>query len=440
MQGTLGNALSRMLLRGPRRSQDPSKQRSQRKARRQLALESALDVEAPPPRSRTFQPTVVHSAKKDDEDDEDDYEGDDDEDEEGEDIPLNHAVSSSDLDEVYSAFWRDLEMRDAEDAEREAADKEEAKEEIKNLYKKKKCADKQGGDYFMLAIDMLIEDDWLAYDELPGNLYRVWAFNGFKRPKFCFNPLGGFEPYDRNAQFTGTLFVCFIQILAPTIIFLAMFRGWGVEDSEKLHWSQWNQGMGGAAKDWSEHFAPRVLGVLFLFCFTVNSMKVIGGEKESHMQIWKVFDALHCADIKGMYSWPLYLGPFVNCYVTIMCNLCMLLILGTSDDPKDVVFDALGIMFLYNLDDIGGDFAFVGEDDWPGRAFAWIYHEMLKGDDDREDKPYLPSSAQPCVIEYLYLGTYAVLLAMSIVLPFLFVYIPWGNLTADPVVNATQAR
>merc|ERR1712194_425093 len=61
-------------------------------------------------------------------------------------------------------------------------------------------------------------------------------------------------------------------------------------------------------------------------------------------------------------------------------------VVGASESPKDVMFDALGLLFLYNLDDIGGEFGFVDEDDWPGVRLGWIYQEMVLHDWKPEDE------------------------------------------------------
>merc|ERR1740138_854010 len=68
----------------------------------------------------------------------------------------------------------------------------------------------------------------------------------------------------------------------------------------------------------------------------------------------------------------------MNCWVITWSCLDVFLIIGASETPSDVLMNALALMFLYNLDDIGGDFSFVDVDDWPGSRLAWIYKTIVE--------------------------------------------------------------
>merc|ERR1712232_534974 len=73
----------------------------------------------------------------------------------------------------------------------------------------------------------------------------------------------------------------------------------------------------------------------------------------------------------------LVVGAFINCWGVAWSCIDMYVVVGASSSPQDLLLDALGLLFLYNLDDIGGDLGFIDEDDWPGERIAWIYKELV---------------------------------------------------------------
>jgi len=65
----------------------------------------------------------------------------------------------------------------------------------------------------------------------------------------------------------------------------------------------------------------------------------------------------------------------INVLCLLSCSVCMffLFILASADKgPKDIVFDSLGLAFLYNLDDIGGDLTLLDEE-WDEDMIGDIY-------------------------------------------------------------------
>merc|ERR1712183_426199 len=76
----------------------------------------------------------------------------------------------------------------------------------------------------------------------------------------------------------------------------------------------------------------------------------------------------------------LYIDAVVNTWVITWCCFDVYLLIGAAATPADVLMNALGLVFLYNLDDVGGDLGFVNEDDWPGRRFAWIHANLVDKD------------------------------------------------------------
>ena len=91
------------------------------------------------------------------------------------------------------------------------------------------------------------------------------------------------------------------------------------------------------------------------------------------------------ADFKSIGHGFLGFGAFVNCWVVLWSCVDAYVIIGACSNTKDLLFDALGLLFLYNLDDIGGELGFLGDNDWPGLQLAWIHQEIVpKAKDDPE--------------------------------------------------------
>merc|ERR1712060_70321 len=93
-----------------------------------------------------------------------------------------------------------------------------------------------------------------------------------------------------------------------------------------------------------------------------------------------------------MKGWAfLGLGSLVNCWVIYWCCLDMYVVVGSSKTPTDLFLDALALLFLYNLDDIGADIAFIEQDDWPALRISWMYNEIVHPcpddifDEDKQD-------------------------------------------------------
>jgi len=77
---------------------------------------------------------------------------------------------------------------------------------------------------------------------------------------------------------------------------------------------------------------------------------------------------------KPNVSW-LWIGAVINCTCFISCACAMFVLFVTGEGPKDVLFDAFGLTFLYNLDDVGGDLAFLDEK-WDEDLMGDMYGSM----------------------------------------------------------------
>merc|ERR1719378_471235 len=109
----------------------------------------------------------------------------------------------------------------------------------------------------------------------------------------------------------------------------------------------------------------------------------------------------------------LYADAVVNTWVILWCCLDVFLVVGAAQAPLDVLMNALGLVFLYNLDDVGGDLGFVNEDDWPGLRLAWIYKEIVHPCPDEDyDEDKLDAGG------FAILSLYTVMIGLLIILTF----------------------
>lgn len=131
--------------------------------------------------------------------------------------------------------------------------------------------------------------------------------------------------------------------------------------------------------DWSHIRTTKMLGMLMMMAFILNGLFVLLDEKHSWKQIYNTFRYLDVLNPKFRMTGLsfLYFDALINNWVVCWCCVDVFLVIGGASAPADVLMNALGLMFLYNLDDVGGDLGFVNEDDWPGQRLAWIYTSIV---------------------------------------------------------------
>jgi len=143
--------------------------------------------------------------------------------------------------------------------------------------------------------------------------------------------------------------------------------------------------------DWKHIGSTRCLGVVFIVLFILNAAFVMLEEKKSWKDVYNTFRFLDELNSKFKMSgqFSLCMGGLVNCWVVVWSCVDMYVVVGASMSPQDLLMDALGLLFLYNLDDIGGDLGFIDEDDWPSLRIAWIYNELVQPwPDESKDENY----------------------------------------------------
>lgn len=144
------------------------------------------------------------------------------------------------------------------------------------------------------------------------------------------------------------------------------------------------------ANVWREHgedsrtadlaeISKRWLGFVFYLLFLMNAILVLENEKKQLEKLYLLAAVIRKYFFQaGQGLWPIFLvvGPVINCWTLLACSCAMFPCLIDADNAKDVVFDALALLFLSRLDDVGGDFAYL-ETIWDGELLGQI-HATIK--------------------------------------------------------------
>jgi hypothetical protein len=271
--------------------------------------------------------------------------------------------------------------------------------------------------------ELLIEQAWAdSVDELPGNIYRMAAFGEFSKlaaggaadsTADLDNLVDGdtdvkevvetvTKVQDQLADMSrawirlaGMICVVTFQICGPPLVCLSMMPGdyaIGVMKEKRFQWEKvtfftnnavWQEMI---VEEWSRLHLTKFLGVVILAAFVWNGAFVLYKERTSFKNIYSIFDHLNknTPQFNPMGNRWLVFGALCNCWVVLWCSVDAFLIIGSGTTPVKKLLDGLALIFLYNIDDIGGDFSFVDSDDWPGNRLSWIYANMVEGENKYE--------------------------------------------------------
>mmetsp|Transcript_85212 Transcript_85212/g.275914 ORF Transcript_85212/g.275914 Transcript_85212/m.275914 type:complete len:341 (+) Transcript_85212:686-1708(+) len=237
--------------------------------------------------------------------------------------------------------------------------------------------------FFEFYENKVVELQKKAGDEncapISGNLYMYRALMFFGDSSGLFQAKAG--PVMRG----GLIVIVIVQLCGPLcILFWVLHR---IEIGPNGHIFGVHELMNyqtGSDTHGLSYIGQRFLGVLFLLLFSLNGLYVIKkdrAETEKVVNMCKIFK--RAATVRG-YQKPqerwLFAGAIINSGCLIMCCCCMVfLFIIVEDGPKDVLFDAFGLTFLYNLDDIGGDLAFLDgkwDEDQMGDIYGMMADEM----------------------------------------------------------------
>jgi hypothetical protein len=282
-------------------------------------------------------------------------------------------------------------------------------------------------------LDRQVKDDWLGgIDALPGNMYLVTAFN-LGCPSFS-SGLEIFEVVPKHiAKQLGMIVVFLIQLFAPPCIFFQYVCGYGMEEHEKLHWDKFKFDL----SDWypeKEFYFTKISGVLFLSCFCLNGTFCHLDEKNAWGKVYRVINWLTLSGFSNFHAYVwLYIAAFMNSWVIVWLCLDVFLVLGSAESVVEIVLDALGLAFLYNLDDIAADLRFIDDDDWPGHQLAWLDKNIETAKGDPEHRLQMTCGII-CGkgVEVILMCVAGVLMVFCAVLPVTFICVPWKEIKPDP--------
>jgi hypothetical protein len=288
-----------------------------------------------------------------------------------------------------------------EEAERNAGP--EGETEAAKRYVRDKIMEAENSKDLLERAEWLIKEEWLnRVEALPGNIFSMGAFGEFS------GTLSGY------LKLMGFVLITCIQLIAPPLILVSKLHNFGTftGDGKDFLWECWSlAGMflgppldaevcweraGGQDEahlpgqlpdmfyDWTHVSTTKSLGFLFTMAFCLNGWFVLMEEAKTWKDLYNTFRYIEIHTPKFVFrgEWCFILGAFVNIWVVVFCSIDTYVVVGGSRSPQDLLLDALGMLFLYNLDDIGGDLGFVDEDDWDGERIAWIYEECVKNVDD----------------------------------------------------------
>merc|ERR1740120_149235 len=126
-------------------------------------------------------------------------------------------------------------------------------------------------------------------------------------------------------------------------------------------------------------------------------------------------------------SW-LWIGACINCYCLLCCSVAMCLLFVTGDGPKDVLLDCFSLTFLYNLDDIGGDLAFLDEkwdEDLIGDMYG-VLRDIPNAMDEikkRRKETWTPDNVYRVMKKIMWV--------MLVLMPLAFVFVDMKNKAGD---------
>merc|ERR1712046_274082 len=140
--------------------------------------------------------------------------------------------------------------------------------------------------------------------------------------------------------------VWLFQIFGAPSMFLAYNFGWGVTCDKVIVWKDGFFNF----SDWQTLHLTKLLSSMAISIFCLNGVFVIMDERKSWEKMDRIFIYLNRSTEFQMHGWAfLVVDAITNCWTVIWCCLSTLVVIGPADGPKDVIFDSLGLLFLYNL-------------------------------------------------------------------------------------------
>jgi hypothetical protein len=418
----LVNAIGRLFPGWARRQQGFQSTKSGRRGRKRRSLGLGVgnnDVEAGAAPPRRFAEELVQGmqAPDDGEHHEEEHQ------ERGGERGIDTSMTEDERDALLDALMQ------RQSTQSEAEKQEEKQEQELAIQSICKATSAEG---MFLCMDVMIKEDWLGgLDELPGNIYSVAALTIGKMCTPTTDPLA-------MSKRLGFFLIFIIQLFGPVLIFFQLTTNRGIEAPDQIQWEKFHLEFP-FSSDWTgEKKATKFVSWLFVSVFFLNGVFCHIDEANSWRKVDKIFRVLdHNGSMKGTSEAMLKLGAFMNCWVIFWLELDVFIAVGTSQSVFDVLMDALGLTFLFNIDDIGGDFGFVDHDDWPGVQLAWVYDNIGEAAKDLSDIDEVEAS-QACD---WFLWLFGKLLGLTCLLGSLItIWTPWYQMDADPWYEGSPAE
>jgi hypothetical protein len=218
---------------------------------------------------------------------------------------------------------------------------------------------------------------------ISGNLYCYMALRRFGETSGLFQV----KDIEKNNPFLifGLYLVMIVQIVGPVFVLIYAFPrafpdGSGYMGTVYDDPSKWLDDLVNNTS--TTNYLKLVLGSLFIVLFCLNGVYVLENDVAMSKRIIHLSQVFHAAAGRSPHITPpkefwLFFGAIVNCWCLILCAVAMWpCFIIAEDGPKDILFDALGLTFLYNLDDISGDLGFL-QDQWDEDQLGDIYGALV---------------------------------------------------------------
>lgn len=165
------------------------------------------------------------------------------------------------------------------------------------------------------------------------------------------------------------LTVMMIQLIAPVSICYSHVK--------RLDWQSTHFGLG--HESGIEFWLGRCLAALFLFGFAgflrVHLGEEIHADRKMRLLIMK---DVRLGQLMGRAHHWMTVGRIMNFSVSFFCLIAMWLVFHVSSEPKDVVYDSMGLAFIIKLDNVAGDMGVIGPAQWDEDVLG-IYWTLVMG-------------------------------------------------------------
>jgi len=268
---------------------------------------------------------------------------------------------------------------------------------------------------------------------ISGNIYMYRAIAAFGK---CVDEKKNeslFQAQDGPYVWAGIIITIAIQIVAPFVLLVWAIQNVTTINDNVVGLEAWRYDHGSEESGFT-YLTSRILAIMFLLLFTINgtyALKSDMAETEKMVCLCRVFNKVakkipYDPDtglgFKPTHEGWLWAGAVLNSILVINLSLCMFFIFviaASEANPKDIIFDAFGITFLYNLDDPSGDLSFLDEL-WDEGIMGDIYGTLA---DQAEIMDDIKSERQTrCTSNNIYQAAVYIMQSFVVLMPLCFVF------------------